>query len=268
MESGIRPIALTIAGSDSGGGAGIQGDLKTFEAHRVFGTSVVVAVTAQNTLGVRAVHPIPVEVVQAQLDAVAEDLPPLAVKTGMLATRELVEVVARAIGARGWSNFVLDPVMVSTSGASLLDDDAIEAIREELVPLALCVTPNLHEAAILTGLPVHDPATMVAAGEALLAMGARHALIKGGHLESDIVVDILVTPHGVERHSQSRLLSRSTHGTGCALSAAITAWLARDVPISEAVELAIGYVQDAIRHAPGLGAGHGPLWHGVEEDDG
>jgi hydroxymethylpyrimidine/phosphomethylpyrimidine kinase len=266
VEPGKRPIALTIAGSDSGGGAGIQGDLKTFAAHRVFGTSVVVAVTAQNTLGVRAVHPIPGEVVQAQLDAVAEDLPPQAVKTGMLATRELVLLVAEALATRQWSNYVLDPVMVSSSGARLLTDDAMEAVRHHLVPLALCITPNLHEAEMLTGLPVHDPATMVAAGEALLAMGARNALIKGGHLESDILVDILVTPDGVERFSQSRLLTRSTHGTGCALSAAITAWLARDVPINEAVELALGYVQDAIRNAPGLGGGIGPLWHGVEEE--
>lgn len=267
MESGTRPIALTIAGSDSGGGAGIQGDLKTFAAHRVFGTSVVVAVTAQNTLGVRAVHPIPADVVQAQIDALAEDLPPQAVKTGMLATRELVLLVAEALAGRQWSNYVLDPVMVSSSGAKLLTDDAVDAVRLRLVPLALCITPNLHEAEILTGMRVHDPATMVAAGEALLAMGARNALIKGGHLESDILVDILVTPHGVERFTQSRLLSRSTHGTGCALSAAITAWLTRDVPISEAVELAVGYVQDAIRNAPGLGAGFGPLWHGVEEDE-
>ena len=267
MEPGTRPIALTIAGSDSGGGAGIQGDLKTFAAHQVFGTSVVVAVTAQNTLGVRAVHPIPADVVQAQLDAVAEDLPPQAVKTGMLATRELVLLVAEALAIRQWSNYVLDPVMVSSSGAKLLTDDAVEAVRRHLVPLALCVTPNLHEAELLTGQPVNDPASMVAAGEALVAMGAGNALIKGGHLESDILVDILVTPDGVERFSQSRLLTRSTHGTGCALSAAITAWLARDVPLSEAVELAVGYVQDAIRNAPGLGAGFGPLWHGVEEDD-
>ncbi len=267
MEQGKRPIVLTIAGSDSGGGAGIQADLKTFEAHRVFGTSVVVAVTAQNTLGVRAVHPIPLDVVQAQLDAVADDLPPLAVKTGMLATRELVLLVAAAIKARGWTQFVLDPVMVSSSGSSLLSEDAVEAVREKLVPLAHCVTPNLYEAEILTGIRVHDPATMVAAGEALLKMGAQNALIKGGHLESDIVVDILVTPTGVERHSQSRLLTRATHGTGCTLSAAITAWLARDVPISEAVELAVGYVQDAIRNAPGLGSGYGPLQHAIEDGE-
>ncbi|HEX5634530.1 MAG TPA: bifunctional hydroxymethylpyrimidine kinase/phosphomethylpyrimidine kinase, partial [Gemmatimonadales bacterium] len=180
MTSGQAHIALTIAGSDSGGGAGIQADLKTFEAWGVFGTSAVVAITAQNTLGVRAVHPVPLHVVTAQLDALAEDLPPEALKTGMLATRELVLLVAEAIADRGWTRYVLDPVMVATSGDRLLDADAVSAVRDRLVPLAACVTPNLDEAELLVGVPVRDPKAMQRAGEALVALGAGAALVKGG----------------------------------------------------------------------------------------
>ena len=190
----MLPIALTIAGSDSSGGAGIQADLKTFHQFGVYGASAIVAVTAQNTRGVRAVHPIPPDVVAAQIEAVAEDLKPHAVKTGMLATSPLVARVAEAIVRAEWRAYVLDPVMVATSGDRLLEPDAEMQVRDRLVPLAAVVTPNLDEAAILVGFPVADPGAMERAGRALLDRGAGAALIKGGHLDRDELVDVLVTP--------------------------------------------------------------------------
>lgn len=264
LTIGGRRIALTIAGSDSGGGAGIQADLKTFAAYGCFGTSAIVAITAQNTLGVRAVHAVPIETVRSQLDAIADDLPPDACKSGMLATRDLVNLTADVLAERRWNRYVLDPVMVATSGDALLDQDAIQAVRDRLVPLAACVTPNLDEAEMLTGLSVRDPESMVRAGEFLLGCGAASVLVKGGHLKSDILVDILVTPDGVHRFTRPRLATRATHGTGCTLSAAITAGLALGRPLPLAVSNGIDYLQSAIRAAPELGAGHGPVWHGVE----
>jgi hydroxymethylpyrimidine/phosphomethylpyrimidine kinase len=260
----MHRIALTIAGSDSGGGAGIQADLKTFAAFGCFGTSVVTAVTAQNTLGVGAVHPVPADVVAAQLAALAEDLPPDACKTGMLATREIVEKVASVIAAQSWSRYVLDPVMAATSRDMLLTDDGVEALRARLLPLVSCVTPNLDEAERLAGFAVRDPEAMVRAGRALLDLGARAALVKGGHLASDILVDVLVTPDSVRRYTRSRLGTRATHGTGCTLSAGITAGLANGRSLEDAVTAALDYVQAAMRAAPGLGKGDGPLWHGVD----
>ncbi len=262
-----RPIALTIAGSDSGGGAGIQADLKTFAAFGCFGTSAVVAVTVQNTLGVRAVHPIPPEIVSGQLEALAEDLPPDACKTGMLATRALVQLVAGAIRQAGWSRYVLDPVMVASSGDALLAPDAVEAIRRDLLPLAACVTPNLDEAELLVGFPVRDQAAMTRAGRALVALGAQAALIKGGHLPGDELVDVLVTATDETPFHHARIETRAGHGTGCTLSAAITAGLAAGHPLPEAVRRAQRYLQDAIRAAPPLGRGFGPLWHGVAVGD-
>ena len=259
MGDGTHRIALTIAGSDSGGGAGIQADLKTFAAFGCFGTSVVTAVTAQNTLGVRAIHTIPVDIVAAQLAALAEDLPPAACKSGMLATREIVEQVAAVIADQGWSRYVLDPVMTATSRDALLAKDAVAAIQTSLLPLAACVTPNLDEAERLIGFAVRDPDAMVHAGQALRDLGAHAALIKGGHLASDILVDILVTSAGVQRFTRSRVATRATHGTGCTLSAAMTAALANGMTLDEAVPTAIAYVQAAIKAAPGLGAGKGPL---------
>lgn len=256
-------IALTIAGSDSGGGAGIQADVKTFQAFGVFGTSVIVALTAQNTRGVRAIHPVPVDFVQAQLDALAEDLPPDAVKTGMLATPALVSQVATAIEQFGWTRYVLDPVMVASSGDRLLSPDAEATIREALLPLAMIVTPNLDEAAILTGQPVEHEAGMIAAGRRLIALGAGAALVKGGHLPGDALVDILVTRDGIERLTHRRINTTSTHGTGCTLSAAITAGLARGDSLRDAVATALEYLHRAIAAAPGLGGGHGPVHHGV-----
>lgn len=267
MTSSTRRIALTIAGSDSGGGAGIQADLKTFQAFGCYGTTAVVAVTAQNTLGVTAVHPVPPAIITAQLDALAGDLPPDAVKTGMLATRDLVELVASQLGARGWTNIVIDPVMVASSGDRLLDANAVIAVRDRLLPLASCVTPNLDEAELLTGLTVRDPEAMVTAGRALVDLGARAALVKGGHLKSDILVDVLVTRDNVERYTRTRLATRATHGTGCTLSAAITASLANGNDLEIATRDAIAYLQAAIKAAPGLGAGYGPVEHDVRPRD-
>jgi hydroxymethylpyrimidine/phosphomethylpyrimidine kinase len=258
-------IALTIAGSDSGGGAGIQADLKTFQQFGVFGTSVLVAITAQNTRGVRAVDTVSEAMVAAQLTALAEDLPPAALKTGMLAEASLVRLVAKAIRENGWQPLVVDPVMVATSGHRLLTTEAEDVIRESLLPLAALVTPNLDEAAVLTGRAVHDVASMERAGETLVRFGAAAALVKGGHLpdDDDTVTDVLVTADGVRRFTHPRIETRSTHGTGCTLSAAVTAGLALERPLEIAVADALDFVQRAIARAPGLGAGHGPLDHTV-----
>jgi hydroxymethylpyrimidine/phosphomethylpyrimidine kinase len=256
-------IALTIAGSDSGGGAGIQADLRTFHQFGVFGTSVVVAVTAQNTRGVRSVHAVPAEMVQDQLTALAEDLPPAALKTGMLASAALVRQVAGAIREFGWSRLVVDPVMVATSGDRLLEPGAEAVLLEHLLPLAALVTPNLEEAAILSGQTVHDVASMEHAGRRILESGAAAVLVKGGHLATATLVDVLVTARGVRRFAHPRIPTTSTHGTGCTLSAAITAGLALGRDLDVAVSDALDYIQRALAAAPGLGGGHGPLNHAV-----
>jgi hydroxymethylpyrimidine/phosphomethylpyrimidine kinase len=258
----IRPVVLTIAGSDSGGGAGIQADLKTFQALGCFGTSAITAITAQNTLGVTAIHPIPLDVVEAQIDAVAGDLPPAAVKTGMLATPDLVRTVAGRIERHDLPNFVLDPVMVATSGARLLAAEAERTIVERLLPLCRLVTPNLDEAGILAGFAVADPADMRRAAETLVERGAGAALIKGGHLRGGEIVEILFDGSEWREWRHPKLETTSTHGTGCTLSAAIAAGLASGRSLADAVDLGLRFVADAIRGAPGLGAGHGPLWHG------
>ena len=259
------PIALTIAGSDSGGGAGIQADLKTFHQFGVFGTSVITALTAQNTVAVTGVHPVPADFVRAQFEALAADLPPAALKSGMLGTREVVEETALAIGRHGWRDrYVLDPVMVSTSGHRLLDPGAEELVRTRLLPLAAIVTPNLDEAEILVGHPVRNPAAMEIAGRRLLELGAGAALIKGGHGTGPILVDLLVTRQASVRYERPRLETTSTHGTGCTLSAAITAGLALGRPMAQAVPEALEFVARAIAAAPGLGGGHGPLNHFVD----
>jgi hydroxymethylpyrimidine/phosphomethylpyrimidine kinase len=255
------PIALTIAGSDSGGGAGIQADLKSFHAFGCFGTTAVTAITVQNTRGVTGVHAIPVDTVRAQIRAVAEDLPPAACKTGMLATAELVRAVAESVREHALPNYVLDPVMVATSGDSLLDADAERTIADELLPLSALVTPNLDEASLLVGFAVEDVASMRRAAEQLVQMGARAALLKGGHLRGAELVDVLWDGREWHEWTRPKLDTRSTHGTGCTLSAAIAAGLAHGRPLRQAVEDALGYVQRAMRAAPGYGAGLGPLNH-------
>ncbi|KPJ80790.1 MAG: phosphomethylpyrimidine kinase [Gemmatimonas sp. SG8_23] len=265
-------IALTIAGSDSGGGAGIQADLKTFHQFGVYGTSVITAVTAQNTTGVRAIHPVPLATVRAQLDAVVEDLRPAAVKTGMLATAELTREVAAGIAEHRLDRYVMDPVMVATSGDRLLEAEAEQALREHLLPLAAVVTPNLEEAAILTGGSVRTLDEMRAAARALVDLGASAALVKGGHLADSegtaatTVVDLLWD--GTREHvwRRTRIDTRHTHGTGCTLSAAIAAGLARGRSLQEAVSAATAYIGRAIATAPRLGSGRGPVNHFAPAD--
>jgi hydroxymethylpyrimidine/phosphomethylpyrimidine kinase len=263
MSETAPPVVLTIAGSDSGGGAGIQADLKTFHAFGVFGTSVVTAVTAQNTLAVTAVHPVPVEMVRAQFDALRADLPPVALKTGMLATSELVRVVAEGVAGMGEASYVMDPVMVASSGDRLLEADAESALAEQLLPLATLVTPNLHEARLLAGMDITTVEDARAAAARLLERGVGAVLVKGGHLEGDEAVDVLVHAGGERTWRRPRLATRSTHGTGCTLSAAITASLALGHDLESAVDLGIDFVRRAMGAAPGLGAGHGPLSHFV-----
>lgn len=260
-------IALTIAGSDSGGGAGIQADLKTFHQFGVFGTSVVSAITAQNTRGVSRVFPVPVELLEAQLAAVAEDLRPDATKSGMLATRELVEATAAGITRHGLANYVLDPVMVASSGDRLLERDAERALAERLVPLAAVVTPNLEEAGILVERDVRTPEDMEDAGRVLVRAGARAALVKGGHLGAAELVDVLVTASGTRPFRHARIETTSTHGTGCTLSAAIAAGLTRGGSLEQAAAAAVDFVHRAIQWAPRLGSGHGPLNHFVDARD-
>jgi hydroxymethylpyrimidine/phosphomethylpyrimidine kinase len=255
------PVVLSIAGSDSGGGAGVQADLKTFHAFGTFGTTAITAVTAQNTLGVTAIHPIPPEIVRAQITAVASDLHPHAYKSGMLATRELVLVVAEAIAEHAPRHYVLDPVMVATSGDRLLAEDAEQSIAAALLPLASVVTPNLDEAGILVGYPVADPASMRAAAARLVELGAGAALVKGGHLERDEIVDILFDGTRWCEWRRAKVHTTSTHGTGCTLSAGIAAGLAQGRDLRTAVEDALDYLRRALASAPGLGHGHGPLNH-------
>jgi hydroxymethylpyrimidine/phosphomethylpyrimidine kinase len=238
-------IALTIAGSDSGGGAGIQADLKTFHRFGVFGTSVITAITAQNTLGVSNWMAVPTELITQQIDAVAGDLRPAATKTGMLADADVVRTVRDGIVKHSLFPYVLDPVMVATSGDPLLAPDAVRAIANELIPLADLVTPNLDEARIL------------------VEGGAKAALVKGGHLSGVEAIDVLATAEDVHVFRHPRIDTRHTHGTGCTLSAAITANLARGRSLLEAVRLSLDFVHRAIQKAPGLGAGNGPLNHFV-----
>ena len=254
-------IALTIAGSDSGGGAGMQADLKTFHRFGVFGTSVITAVTAQNTLGVADWVALDPAFVAGQLDAVATDLRPAALKSGMLGTAALVDTVVQSIERHRLEPYVLDPVMVATSGDVLLDADAVDAVKQRLVPLATLVTPNLDETAVLLGSVPRDESDMADAAERIVReLGAGAALVKGGHLEGDDVVDVLFDG-AVQRFRRPRVQTRSTHGTGCTLSAAITARLALGDPLAQAVETALHFVHRAIATAPGLGGGHGPLNH-------
>jgi hydroxymethylpyrimidine/phosphomethylpyrimidine kinase len=257
-------IAVTIAGSDSGGGAGIQADLKTFSALGVYGASVIAALTAQNTKGVSAVLDVPPAFVTAQMDAVFSDLAVGAVKIGMLGNAGVVEAVAGGLARHSQIPVVLDPVMVATSGERLLTSDAVEALRTKLVPLALVVTPNLPEAAALLDAP--QAATedeMVRQAERLLAWGAKAVLMKGGHGKGAESADLLVTATATVSFAAARIASKNTHGTGCTLGAAIAAGLARGEDLAAAVRAAKDYVTAAIAAADRLsvGHGHGPVHH-------
>ena len=254
--------ALTIAGSDSGGGAGIQADLKTFAAWGVYGTSALTAITAQNTRGVTAWEAVSTELVIAQIEAVGDDLPPAAVKTGMLASAAIVEAVAATIAELELPNLVVDPVMVAKSGDRLLMEDAVVVIRTELLKLAEVVTPNVPEAEVLAGMAIRTLDDMREAARRIRALGPRVVVVKGGHLPTaDLVIDVVCMPDGEFDLRGPRLETRHTHGTGCTFAAAVTACLALGQPVDEALRSARQYLEGAIRHAPGLGAGHGPLNH-------
>jgi hydroxymethylpyrimidine/phosphomethylpyrimidine kinase len=253
--------ALTIAGSDSGAGAGIQADLKTFAAHGVFGTSAITAVTAQNTLGVAAWEALSADLVIAQIEAVASDLGAHAVKTGMLATAAIVEAVAATIASLELPQVVVDPVMVAKGGDRLLEEAAVNAIRLELLPLAHVVTPNIPEAEVLAGVRITSVDGMREAGLRILDLGPRVVMVKGGHLDGPESIDVVCTRTGSYEIRGARIASRSTHGTGCTLASAIAANLALGMEDRDAIEAARAYLTGAIQHAPGLGRGHGPLNH-------
>jgi len=255
--------ALTIAGSDSGGGAGIQADLKTFSAFRVFGMSVLTAVTAQNSVGVHGVFDLPPEFVARQIDAVLSDFGADAVKIGMLSTASIIHAVADRLGAYGQTPIVLDPVMIAKSGDVLLQPDAITALVKEMLPLARVVTPNLHEAGALAEMSVTTEPDMEEAARRIHALGPRCVLVKGGHL-ADSATDILWDGKSLTRFPGPRLASTSTHGTGCTFSSAIAAGLARRQPLGDAVRAAKAYVTAAIREGWQIGRGVGALKHFVE----
>lgn len=256
---------LTIAGSDSGGGAGIQADLKTFAALGCFGMTAITALTAQNTKGVQGIHGIPAEFLKAQIQSVMDDIGVDAIKIGMLHAPEIVDVVAWAIDHYQLKNVVLDPVMVATSGDRLIASETVQVLVRELFPRATLITPNLDEAVLLLGRDISDASVLESAGRDLLAMGARAVLLKGGHLPGDDVMDLLVQPNTPsERLSSPRIHSNNVHGTGCTLSSAIAAYLALGLGLSEAVHCARQFIVQAIAHGADIttGHGHGPLNHG------
>lgn len=253
---------LIIAGSDSGGGAGIQGDIKTVTMLGGYAATAVTAITVQNTLGVSAVHPVPPDIVAGQITAVLDDIGADAIKTGMLGDAATVQAVARTLRARGvLPPLVVDPVMRAKGGAALLRDDAVAAVIAELFPVAAVVTPNIPEAEQMAGFAIADLAGMTRAAEALRARGPQAVLLKGGHLEGPTVHDVLLTGEGIEIFTGPRIDTRHTHGTGCALASAIACGIAQGLGLKAAVARARDYVAAAIRNAPGLGAGHGPLGH-------
>jgi hydroxymethylpyrimidine/phosphomethylpyrimidine kinase len=257
-------IAVTIAGSDSGGGAGIQADLKTFSALGVYGASVITALTAQNTLGVQGIHDVPPDFIGRQIDSVFSDLTVNAVKIGMLSRPAAIEAVAAGLQRHGADKVVLDPVMVATSGDRLLAPEAVESLKTTLVPRALVITPNLPEVAAMLDEPIAaDEATMRAQGERLLKLGPGAVLIKGGHASGQESADLLIDAAGVQRFAAPRLATRNTHGTGCTLSSAIAAGLAKGLDLRQAVAAAKGYVSAAIAASEQLsiGRGHGPVHH-------
>lgn len=253
---------LILAGSDSGGGAGIQADIKAVTMLGGFAATAITAVTIQNTLGVHGVYPLPLEVIEAQAKVVLDDIGADCLKTGMLGSVEVVETVASILDYAAGGPAVVDPVMIAKGGSPLLADQAVEAVRRLMVPRAALLTPNAPEAEALTGIAVTDLDGQRRAGEALLELGAKAVLMKGGHVAGDVVIDLLLTRDGETVLECERVDSRHTHGTGCTLASACAAGLAKGLPLPQAVAEGWAYVAEAIRRAPGLGQGHGPLDHG------
>ena len=254
------PKAMTIAGSDSGGGAGVQADLKTFAALGVYGASTLTAITAQNTVAVTAVHEIPTDVITAQIDAVLTDIGADAVKTGMLSSSDIIECVCEALEVHGVQRLVVDPVMIAKSGDALLREDAIGSLRTRLLPLAMVVTPNIPEAEALTETTIVSDADVRRAAEAIVGMGARSVVVKGGHREGP-ATDLFYDGKGFKEFTAPRFDTVNTHGTGCTFASAVAAGLARGMVVTDAVALAKDYVTEGIRHSFSVGQGHGPLNH-------
>jgi hydroxymethylpyrimidine/phosphomethylpyrimidine kinase len=254
--------ALTIAGSDSGGGAGIQADLKTFQELGVYGMSVLTAVTAQNTTGVQGVYPVPIEGLEKQLESIGSDLSPDSVKTGMLFSGDFIEKTAYFIKKYGWTNLVVDPVMVAKGGATLLGEEAIDAMKKYMIPLAMVVTPNIPEAEALTGIKITSNKARNEAARVLYDCGAQYVVIKGGHMDQKpYVSDLVYNGADLWELVDKRIQTKNTHGTGCTFSAAITAELACQKSLENAIRNAKKFIQTAIEHGIEVGSGHGPVNH-------
>ncbi|MCY9163237.1 bifunctional hydroxymethylpyrimidine kinase/phosphomethylpyrimidine kinase [Bacillus atrophaeus] len=254
--------ALTIAGSDSGGGAGIQADLKTFQELDVYGMSAITAVTAQNTLGVHGVYPLSMEALGRQIDAVAEDLRPDAIKTGMLWSAEMIEEVARKIDQYQLDRLIVDPVMIAKGGTSLLRDESVATLKELLIPRSYAITPNVPEAEALTGIQIHTMDDRKRAAEKCIELGAQNVIIKGGHQpEDEKIIDLLYDGKTFTQISHPYVNTKHTHGTGCTFAAALTAQTAKGHGIHAAFEVAANFVREAVEHTLGIGAGHGPTNH-------
>jgi hydroxymethylpyrimidine/phosphomethylpyrimidine kinase len=252
---------LVIAGSDSGGGAGIQADIKTITALGGYAATAITAITVQNTLGVHRVHPLPIDLIEAQARAVLEDIGADAIKIGMLGGADVAAMVSRLLTDYPAVPVVVDPVMTAKGGQALLAGDGVDALRDRLVPRASLLTPNAPEAEALTSVTVRTPDDLMRAGMELLRMGAAAVLMKGGHIEGATVIDILMTKAGEMRFESARVESRHTHGTGCTLASACAVGIAQGLPLADAVARAHAYTAEAIRRAPGFGAGHGSLDH-------
>lgn len=255
------PLALTVAGSDSGGGAGIQADLKTFTALGVYGLSVLTSLTAQNTTGVQSIFDLPVKFIESQFDSVLTDIGCDAVKIGMLSDEEIIRSVTSKLSEYKVTNIVLDPVMVSKGGSRLLKEGAVSTLVESLIPLSLVITPNLREAEVLSGFPVSSRDDMKRAAEKIKSFGCRNVIVTGGHLEGDTVVDILFDGSRFIEFSEVRINTKNTHGTGCTYSSAICAGLAKGYVLADSVKYAKHYTTNAIKHSLDIGKGHGPLMH-------
>lgn len=258
----MRGRVLIIAGSDSGGGAGIQADIKTVTALNGFAMTAVTALTAQNTLGVHGIHAVPVDFIQKQIKVVVEDLGCDVIKTGMLATSSVIRGVAECLAEIAPAvPLVVDPVMVAKGGALLLETEAVKTLKWALLPRAALITPNLYEAEVLSGRRIVSEADMLSAAKALLALGPKAVLVKGGHLESSLAIDLLLTEEGLTRFADLKIETRHSHGTGCTLASAIACGVAQGLPLPEAVGRARGFVRAALETAPGFGRGNGPLNH-------
>ncbi|MGM7724547.1 bifunctional hydroxymethylpyrimidine kinase/phosphomethylpyrimidine kinase [Metabacillus sp. Hm71] len=253
--------ALTIAGSDSGGGAGIQADLKTFQELNVFGMSAITAVTAQNTLGVHGVYPLSVEAVVNQIEAIGNDLGTNAVKTGMLFSGEIIKAVAEAVKKFQWEHVVVDPVMIAKGGAPLLQNEAVAALKQYLLPLAMVITPNIPEAEVLADMSIRTMDDRLEAAKRLYQFGAKYVVIKGGHDEGEELVDILYNGEEFTYYKGKRIATKNTHGTGCTFAAAVTAELAKGNTVEQAVQTAKNFIQAAIEDDLEIGNGHGPTNH-------